>query len=151
MQNLHVIIKQLTGAAGALPLPTPHGILQLISLIPSQSRDLIACTFFPHSIKIYALQTNRLDELQSIAVDFNPFSSIWLPTMKALLVFDLISSDRVASVLIESTSEIIHILQLVDEIDLQSICRLRCDEKTRKERVIFFDFVRESLLEFELS
>ena len=71
--------------------------------------------------------------------------------MKALLVFDCFKSNRVASVLIEPASVRMHTLQMEDEIYVKSICRLRFDEKTRKEKVILFDYFTDSLLEFELS
>ena len=71
--------------------------------------------------------------------------------MKALLVFDWYKSNRVASVLIEQASERMHTLQLFEKIEVKGICRLRCDEKTRKEKVILFDYVTDSLLEFEVS
>ena len=151
MQNVHVFDKELSVDARALPLPKPHGTFTSMSLIPSQSRDLIACSFCsPNSIYIHVLQQNALEQLQSIAVDFKPFRSVWLPTLKTLLVFDLEKSKSVTSVCIDRGSERVRKVEMNEAIDVYSSCVLKRNEKVRIESVIMFDFITKSLREFDV-
>ena len=152
MQNLHLINKELSGAARPLPLPKTQGTFQSMSLIPSQTRELLACSFCsPHSIYIYTLQENALEHVQSITPDFDPFRGVWLQTLKTFLVFDYNQSNRAPSIFIKLKSERIQELQMDDAIQVRSICRLKGKEKVGKDIVILYDDISKSLLEFELS
>ena len=152
MQNVHVLDKALSRAAHVLPLPTPHGTFRKMSVIPSLSRDLLACSFSsPNSINIYALQQNAVEQLQSITVDFEPYSSIWLSTLKTLLVFDCKKSNQVASVFIDRSRERIRTLEMEGAMDVYCCCILKGTEKVRIESLILFDFETKSLLTFDVT
>ena len=123
-----------------------------MSLIRSQSRDLLACSFnSPNSIYIIAVNEDALERLHWIAFDFGPFLSVWLHTMQALLVFHIGESKGATTVMLEAADAATRIrtLQFDERIGVMGTCRLSGNEQT--ERVLIYDGETQFLLEFELS
>ena len=152
MRNMHLLNGELSGAARTLQLPTSHGEFHSMSHIRGQSCDILACSFSsPNRIDIIAVNADALERLQSIALDFLPFRSVWLHTIRTLLVFTYMKSKGGASVLLEAAKvpARVRALQLDDEIRVMSCCRLSWQRQT--ENVLVFDDATKSVLEFDLS
>ena len=143
MYNLHVIDKELSGKARAIRLPVksvfqlpePQDIFLSMSIISSQSQDLIALsTSLPfQGIRIFALLRNALEPVQSIRLDFYPFRLVWLHRMQRLLVFSSKKSNRAASIYLNPDGQNqICSVQFDKNIQVGSCCSLRLKEKAKK-------------------
>ena len=152
MQNVHVIETEHAHTARAHPFPSPHGTFRSMSLMKKHPDERIACSFSsPHRIHIFAMRNGIFSRIHRIAIDFEPYSSIWLDTMQILLVFEWCRSQRVASISIELKHDRVKLLSLDNPIHVLSSCALPSMEINAPNKFILFDEITNVLKIFEVS
>ena len=151
MKNVHVIEKDHTQESQAIPFPSAQNEFHSLSLLASESPQLIACSTI-NSIDIYTIQQKDLKVFKTIALDFYPFRSVWISPMKMLVVFEKGSSRRIVSVALESHADhSIGSVRLDDSFNVKSCCAKPVSQAGEKCKLIFFDLGYGSLLFYEIS